>query len=128
MELAQLIGRPYQLPSEPPISFDCYSLVAYVRENFFGLPTPAPYDISTVTKDEAGRAIVAVRSMNMWEVVKQGKFGDIVQMEKYHIGVFVAGGVMHAWRTNRSGSVVLTNFRVVDRLFSMCDFLRLIER
>jgi hypothetical protein len=125
LELVHLIGRPYCLPSTPPYTFDCYSLVKFVRAEFFGLETPAPCDIASVSKNDAGIAIIKVRDSGLWQIVKQPRFGDIVQMERYHIGVYIEGGVLHAWRAARSAQVVLTKIRAVERLFSMCQFLRL---
>lgn len=128
MKPTDLIGRPYALPSEPPSSFDCYSLVEFVRRECFGLPTPIPYAVeSLVSPNDVGRVWLTVEHMDVWQPVKEPVDGDIVKLERAHVGVYCCGAVLHAWRASGRGSVVLTNRRVIDRLFSMCQFMRLAQ-
>jgi hypothetical protein len=119
-----LIGIPYALPSTPPDNFDCFSLVEYVREHSFNRATPLPYSVYGKGYDEIARTIVTITHKSMYRYVDKFVPGDIVQLEDCHIGVALPDGVLQAWRANGKGSVVCTGWRIVNRLFMMCRFLR----
>ena len=88
------------------------------------LQYPTRWKVSLIHRMSA-ESWLKVEHMDVWQPIAAPVAGDIVKLERRHVGVFVEGQVLHAWRANGRGSVVLTNLRVVNRLFSMCQFLRL---
>ena len=126
MYLNQIIGRPYALPSDPPWTFDCFSLVEFIRREFYQLPTPIPFEVTSLATKDINRVIVKVVQLGTWVKVKNPQPGDVVHMETNHIGVLVPNGVVHAWRCRSGlGSVVMTGDRTNSRFFAMLGYLRL---
>lgn len=128
MDPNELIGRPYALPSNPPLTFDCFSLVEYVRRIYFGLTTPVPYAVeSFIAPSDVPRVWIRVEHMDVWQPADVPRDGDIVKLERRHVGVYLHGAVMHAWKSPNYNGVIVTNMRLIRRIFPICKFLRLAQ-
>ena len=82
--LRGLIGKPYLAGGEGPDAFDCYGLARYVLRELYGVRLP-----------ETRQAPIPRRA---WRRLAEPVDGAVVLMgvTDTHIGVFVAGGVLHA--------------------------------
>ena len=102
----ELVGKPYKFPSEPPASFDCWTLVKHVRAAM-GLPCPLPFDDQAewCVPGNLARATEAARPL--WRVRNPGCDFDMVVLEPAHVGIALSGGVLHALA--RNASVVWTS-------------------
>lgn len=110
MSTFDLVGTPYKFPPEPPVSFDCWTLLLYVREHL-GLGTPLPVDPSDYDLGNMEEAIAAVRPV--WRRVEVPDDGDAVLFDQSHIGVALGAGVLHAHAPARA--VVFTRWTVLKR-------------
>lgn len=77
------LGKPYEFPSRPPKSFDCYTITEYVRQKMFGLQTPVK---NLTVSDNYGS----------YNELMQPVDGCIVTMTEGHVGVYVEGKVITA--------------------------------
>lgn len=122
-----LIGVPYLRGGvSPSEGFDCWSLVDYVRRQFFGLPSPL-VDARARAGLASIRTLEAARASAQWiQIVPPGDPGCVVGMAfagrlfLHHVGVSLGPlGVLHAWAgiiSNGRGSVTLTPWdRLADR-------------
>lgn len=82
--LRALIGKPYALGASGPDFFDCYGLARHVLRTLYALNLPADRHEQVARRDWK-RTVIPVEGA----VVIMGQ-GD------KHIGVWVAGGVLHA--------------------------------
>jgi cell wall-associated NlpC family hydrolase len=110
--LRSFIGKPWAIPSDPPNSFDCWSLAQAVR-NVYGLDTPSYVDLKS--RRASDRHMIEGIAGTEWERLLLPVLGCVVRIGQTHIGVHVGPGqVIHA----QHGMGVR-----VDR----SDFLRLSE-
>ena len=120
MLLSDLIGRPYGLPCNPPHSFDCWELVRFVRDTFYGLDDPVE-----VRRRLPGLMPDYVREwLPMWRplALAEAKAGDVVLMDERHVGVLTELGVLHACR--EAGCVRASRPAVIARAFRTVRWLR----
>lgn len=109
-----LVGRPYAFPSEPPMSFDCWSLVKHVRtEARLSCPLTFSDDEAWCTPDNIAAAIVKVRGA--WGRTDTPRDLDMAVMDAHHVGVVYGRGVVHALA--RHTTVVWTSRAVILRLW-----------
>lgn len=94
-----LVGRPYAFPSEPPASFDCWSLVKHVRAAE-GLPCPLPFDDHAEWCRPGNLARATSEARALWRVDGARSDFDMVVLEPAHVGVSLMGGVLHALARN----------------------------
>jgi cell wall-associated NlpC family hydrolase len=82
--LRSVIGKPYSVGGEGPESFDCYGLARFVLREAYGIELPS-----------SRFAPVARRA---WRRLTTPADGALVLMgvQDKHVGVFVAGGFLHA--------------------------------
>jgi len=83
-ELRPLIGRPWKLDSDPPNSFDCWSLVAYVRKTFFDRETPSYRDQYAGYKD--GDPAFDYPPFE-WYTIPEPVAGSVARFGVTHVGV-----------------------------------------
>ena len=114
--IGELVGQPYAIPSNPPASFDCWSLVEYVREQL-GLFTPSLVpEIPELDGFEEYRENTL--ALGVWAQVQGvGRDGDVIILGDSHTGVGIDHGVLHAFRTRRGGSVVFWGWADVQRRY-----------
>ena len=108
----QLVGRPYRFPSEPPATFDCWSLVKHVRAAE-GLPSPLPFDDKAPWCVPGNQARATALAAPLWKTNGAAVQFAMAVMEPGHVGVVVDGGVLHA--LTRNASVVWTPLAAVRR-------------
>lgn len=107
-----LVGRPYEFPSSPPVSFDCWSLVKYIRGNL-DLPCPLPFDDTAPWCVPGNLAMGTEAARPLWKLHGTPEQFDMAVLEPAHVGVVLGDGVLHALA--RNGSVVWTTFAVIRR-------------
>lgn len=119
-----LVGRPYAFPSAPPGSFDCWTLVKYVRA-CEGLACPLPFDDRApwCIPGNLARATEAARSM--WRVRAPGRDLDMVVLEPAHVGLALDGGVLHALA--RNSGVVWTSPAALRRHWPRAEWWAAME-
>ena len=105
-----LVGTPYAFPSDPPHSFDCWSLVKHVRIKQ-GLPCPLPFRDSEewCVPGNLERATMRARSLWQpmpWSMTRSPPAYAMAVLSPSHVGVVVEDGVLHA--LCRNASVVWT--------------------
>lgn len=112
MTTLSLVGKPYEFPSYPPNSFDCWSLVKYVR-GLYHLKSPLPFDDAAGwCKPETMKAAVEIARVS-WTTAPRPVDLCMAVMETQHVGVVLDGGVLHALA--RHCSVVWTPVATVRR-------------
>lgn len=110
------VGVPYAFPSDPPRTFDCWTLMTYLRGQL-GLWTPSvdaswrPESIAAAIEHEKPR----------WQQVTGVLDGDAVLMHDEHIGLYLKGFVAHA---TPSTGVLYTPVRTILRRFPATRYFR----
>lgn len=122
-QIAQYVGRPYQLGGEGPDVYDCRGLVRNIMRRHFDVALPELPIIG------AGDLLASRVAAGEWQTMPEAQHGDAVIMRAGadpHIGVWLVAdrpGVLHAWAM--AGQVVWTP---ADRLrfagFSRLTFVR----
>lgn len=107
-----LVGRPYRFPSEPPLSFDCWTLVKFVREQM-GLRNPLPFDDGEAWCQPGNLMLATARARCCWSQRPEPQPFDMAVLEPSHVGVVIGSGVLHA--LSRHASVVWTTMPAVRR-------------
>lgn len=102
---AHLIGCPLDDQPNPPQSFDCYTLVTYVRREFYGLDTPLVVPEEMVTIENLSMLLKLHLEKSVYVPTDAPKLGDIVLFNEHHIGVVVDGGVLSTFYVSGIGSV-----------------------
>ena len=123
-ELDTIIGRPYAFPSYPPESFDCWTLLVYVRR-LMGLRTEVQISPSRYTPETLRDAVCLEKCMGGWRPVHpedRPLQGDAVLFTPEHIGVAMGTGVLHAFAPSRG--VVFTKWPVVYRRWPNAEVWR----
>lgn len=119
---ADIIGAPYAFPPHPPETFDCWSLLVYVRDKL-GLPTVVEVDPELYSSDTMQAAVEQERCNGRWQPVEGLPCdGDAVLFTHDHIGVFLGSGVLHAHRPNKG--VLFTKWAVVKRRWPLVEVWR----
>lgn len=95
----ELVGIPYRFPSDPPRSFDCWTLVKHVR-SAMGLPCPLPFDDAAPWCVPGNLAQATAQARALWHPRRPGSDFDMVVLEPAHVGIALAGGVLHALARN----------------------------
>lgn len=110
MTLDDFVGLPYREGARGPDAYDCYGLVAAVFRAIRGVELPDWYQGSP-GQQGASRAISAAlagevaggRSVRVnWPEEAPEEFDIAIvgsTTRPHHVGVFVAGGVLHASKT-----------------------------
>jgi hypothetical protein len=108
----ELVGKPYEFPSDPPRSFDCWTLVKHVRlaER---LACPLPFDDREAWCVPGNLAHATALAASVWRTQGGPVPFAMAVLEPGHVGVVIDGGVLHALA--RNASVVWTTFAVVRR-------------
>lgn len=109
-----LVGRPYKFPSSPPESFDCWTLVKYIRAQK-GLSSPLPFDDQEEWCVPGALARAVGQARPVWQVLKAPQDFCMAVLEPGHVGIYYQGGVMHALA--RNFSVIWTRDPVVKRVW-----------
>ncbi len=117
--LLSLVGRPYAFPSDPPNSFDCWSLVKYVRTSR-GLPCPLPFSDQEDWCVPGNLQLATARARGMWKAKEHPEPFDMAVLEPAHVGVVLDGGVLHA--LSRNASVVFSSFAVIRRIWPKAEW------
>lgn len=107
-----LVGRPYAFPSRPPHTFDCWSLVKHVRQGE-GLACPLPFDDGAPWCVPGNLAEAYTRARPLWRLRGAPEPFAVAVLEPAHVGIVLAGGVLHALSAN--ASVVWTTLAVIRR-------------
>lgn len=118
-DILSLVGAPYAFPSDPPRSFDCWSLVKYVRQ-LRDLPCPLPFSDSETWCVPGNLHLATARARGLWTAREAPRPYDMAVLEPAHVGVVVDGGVLHA--LSRNSSVVLTSFAMVRRAWPKAEW------
>lgn len=114
-----LLGKPYAFPSKPPESFDCWTLVKYLRAQQ-GLPCPLPFKDTEEWCVPGGIAMAVEYARGHWRQVPQPKPYDMAVLCREHVGIVLPGGVLHAFQ--RNSSVVYTTFPVIRRVWPNAEW------
>lgn len=109
-----LVGRPYAFPSHPPETFDCWSLVKYVRM-LRGLSSPLPFSDREMWCVPGNLHLATARARGFWRTLPAPEENAMAVLEPGHVGVVVDGGVLHAM--SRNSSVVWTTLPAVRRVW-----------
>jgi hypothetical protein len=107
-----LVGQPYAFPSFPPVSFDCWTLVKYVRE-LHSLPCPLPFNEKAPWCVPEYMPSAIKLAAPHWVIVAEPAQMSMAVMERQHVGVVVDDGVLHALA--RNASVVWTPMKGILR-------------
>jgi cell wall-associated NlpC family hydrolase len=122
----RLIGIPYvRGAADPAVGFDCWTLVEYVRREYFGLATPL---VSPGYRSGAGM-IADAQASGHWHKLSVASPGAVVGMAMakrlplHHVGVAIEGGVLHAWNgySANAGSVMLTPWTHLKPMFARAE-------
>lgn len=108
----ELVGKPYKFPSDPPLTFDCWTLVKYVRTQA-GLPCPLPFDDQEAWCAPGNLARATEAARPLWRSVAKPQPLAMAVLEPAHVGVVLGDGVLHA--LSRRSAVVWTTLAVVRR-------------
>ena len=93
--LADLIGRPWALPCDPPQSFDCWELVCHVRGRA-GLDTPDYSDHRSGLVSDMVLLHMADPKTE-WNILLEPSPWCVVLMRRKHVGVYLPDRtVIHA--------------------------------
>lgn len=114
-----LVGRPYAFPSSPPETFDCWSLVKYVRM-LRGLASPLPFDDREAWCLPHNLPLAVARARGWWRALPAPEESAMAVLELGHVGVVVDGGVLHAMA--RNASVVWTPMPAVRRFWPEAEW------
>lgn len=136
----QLVGRPYCQDGShpnPPETFDCFTLVKYVRELCYQITTPLMigecflrqavdrHTNEIVDIDQMAKLIEIHLEHRIYKPVAEPKPGDIVMFNDHHIGVVVEGGVLAAFKViAHDGAVYFFNWRKMHRFYSSAVVVR----
>jgi cell wall-associated NlpC family hydrolase len=123
-----LIGVAYvRGAADPAVGFDCWTLVEYVRREFYQLPTP----LAGTGRHVAGATIIAeAQASGEWKALTVATPGAVVglavakRLPLHHVGVAVEGGVLHAWNgfgASGAGSVMLTPWARLQHMFRRAE-------
>ncbi len=120
MNLDRFIGLPYREGARGPDAFDCYGLVAAVLQAVRGVSLP-DWCQAAPGPQAASRAISAALAGEVaggrTERVEIPTDYDIAIVgsttRPHHVGVFVAGGVLHASRALGSAWHPMSRFRLL---------------
>ena len=128
MNIDQFIGLPYREGARGPEAFDCYGLVSAVLRAAKGIelpdwhqdgsgPASASRAISAALAGEvAGGRSLPIDCPDDWDIAIIGS-----TMRPHHIGVVVAGGVLHAAKAFGSTWPPLARFAA---LYPRTEFFR----
>lgn len=119
--LAEIVGTPYRFPPSPPKSFDCWSLVTYVREQL-GLETKLDVDVSLYDLETMAEAVRSEKRSGGWKQVTSPRDGDAILFTPSHIGVYMGSGVLHAHAP--SSGVIFTKWSVAKRRWPQLEVWR----
>lgn len=108
----ELVGNPYRFPSDPPRTFDCWTLVKHVR-TAEGLPCPLPFDDRAPWCLPGNLAQATAQARALWRIVGAPTPFAMAVLEPAHVGVVIDGGVLHALA--RNSGVVWTTLAAVRR-------------
>ena len=114
------IGTPYAWPSDPPATYDCWTLVQAAREAL-GLATPLPIDPADFAPRTVHEAAARVLCGPGWEEASQPQNGDVVLFCPSHVGVWLQGRVMH---TTSASGVQTPSWAAVRRRYPGAKVLR----
>ncbi len=119
--LDNIVGAPYLFPPNPPESFDCWTLLVYVREQL-GLDTPVHLDVEDYSLHNMAEAVALEKASGDWKQVDTPQDGDAVLFSPDHIGVSMGPGVLHAHAPSKT--VVYTRWNVVRRRWPLAEVFR----
>lgn len=112
LDFHTLVGRPYAFPSAPPDTFDCWTLVRFVRGQL-KLPCPLPFSDQEEWCVPGALDQATARARPLWRVRAVPSTYDMAVLEPAHVGVVLGDGVLHA--LSRNSSVVWTTMAAVRR-------------
>jgi cell wall-associated NlpC family hydrolase len=127
-----LVGSPYRREGDTPRGgFDCFTLVRFVRKEYFGLETPAGHIPAEHLTSTQAAALAIFRTLGGKErigspwVECEPHDGCVVALglwnisRLHHCGVVLSRGVLHA--LERAG-VVWTPMQRIDELYRRAEF------
>ena len=114
-----LVGRPYAFPSNPPKTFDCWTLVRHVRE-YLGLPCPLPFSDTEAWCVPGNLALATSRARGLWRACPHPETGMMAVLEPAHVGVVIDDGVLHA--LCRNATVVWTRHQAIRRVWPQTEW------
>lgn len=117
--LHQLVGRPYAFPSDPPRTFDCWTLVKHVRTTH-GLLCPLPFSDTEEWCRPGNLARGTALARRCWNVEPKPSHLAMAVLEDGHVGVVVGDGVLHA--LSRHTSVVWTRLPMILRRWPQAEW------
>jgi len=130
MTLEDLLAVPYNREGDSPeTGFNCYTLVSYVRKNFFDLPTPELV-FDGFTPEQSGA--VLKQQEPLWVVTQEPVPGDLMVMKHvshffwHHCGVVLSEGrVIHACNMNKGyGRILIQSAAAASRSFAEVCFAK----
>jgi hypothetical protein len=120
-----LVGKPYRQPPTPPTTFDCYTLVVWVRELCYGTKTPLLCDPAFVSRDNMEQLLELHQQRDIYIRVAQPEPADIMVFDPHHIGVVVENGVLSAV-AEPAQQVLYFDWRKMARFFPTAHAVRLV--
>lgn len=114
-----LVGRPYAFPSTPPETFDCWTLVKFVRQQM-GLACPLPFDDEEAWCVPGNLDQATARARTCWTPLPAPAPFVMAVLEPSHVGVVLGSGVLHA--ASRHASVVWTTMAVIRRRWPKAEW------
>jgi hypothetical protein len=118
-DLQALIGRPYAFPSDPPRSWDCWSLVKWVRAQS-GLASPLPFDDAARWCRPEALPEAVRRARGCWQALPEPRQFAMAVLDPSHVGVVVDGGVLHALASH--SGVLWTRLGVARRRWPQVEW------
>lgn len=122
----EYLGRPWQLPCEPPHSFDCWEFAREIRSKM-GLETPevVPYTERKWADRQSFSSTIG------WRQLEQPVPGCLVMMKwpPIHCGVYLENGrVAHCYsHDGRTGAVRFDFYRTIRCAMSPVTFWELVN-
>ena len=110
LNIRSLVGTPYNFPSHPPHTFDCWSLVKYVR-GLKGLECPLPFSDAEEWCMPVNMVPAIAMARESWTTMDEPVDFCMAVMERSHVGVVLDDGVLHALA--RNSTVVWTPMRAI---------------
>jgi hypothetical protein len=120
-----LVGARYAMPCNPPKTFECFSLIEYVRRVYYGRETRLLISASDMRVERMGEIVRLHMATDIYQQVVRPAEADIALLSANHVGVVVNGGVLAAFTvSNGEGQVMSFPWRRLPKYYPDATYWR----